>query len=284
MLMTTAGVYAFPDSESVYDALRRSGKPVRWLGETIFGEEILCAETGGDALPAVLTTAGCHATETAGVIGALRLLVELKTRHKVYVVPLRDPFGFNDFSHCLSALLRRAVSVATYADAMRELRSGGRVVREERDLWLGLVGEYGVALLDTNDPLGYQVLFRRLKELLPSNAEAREALRGRRMFIPPLTPSIEATGLYGRTYTTVVDSTGEILSLSNYFGRDDAPNEVAYVQRLADEVRPGLTVDCHEDPASDGFYVPARTLPSDPAGSERIANAMIDAVQAAGLR
>src|SRR6266852_965435 len=107
-----------PTSASVHDALRATGKPVRRLGSAFGGEEILCVETGGESLPPILITAGAHTPEAAGVVAALRLLDELETDRKTYVIPLRDPFGFNNFDYCLSALLGRPTTVASHAETV----------------------------------------------------------------------------------------------------------------------------------------------------------------------
>lgn len=89
-----------PTRASVHEVLRGSGKPVRRLGPAFGGEEILCGETGGERLPSILITAGCHTPEAAGVVAALRLPDGLQTDLKTCVIPLRDPFGFNDFDAC----------------------------------------------------------------------------------------------------------------------------------------------------------------------------------------
>src|SRR6266852_337373 len=129
-----------PRSASVHDALRASGKPVRRLGSAFGGEEILCVETGGESLPPILITAGAHTPEAAGVVAALRLLDELETDRKTYVVPLRDPFGFHDVDHCLSTLLGQPTAVASYDEVVALLRTSGAHLSERDGLAVGLLG------------------------------------------------------------------------------------------------------------------------------------------------
>src|SRR5262245_54226335 len=133
----------FPSSRSVYEALRASGKPLRRLGITLGGEEIVCAETGGERRPAILVTAGAHSPEVAGVLGGLRILEKIQTEHKTYVIPMRDPFGFNDFDHCLGFLLDQRVTVRSHAEGVALLERYGTVLLRSADFCLALLGEIG---------------------------------------------------------------------------------------------------------------------------------------------
>jgi hypothetical protein len=68
-------------------------------------------------------------------------------------------------------------------------------------------------------------------------------------------PDVEGTGETLRCWQGVVSGMGEWLHLNRFFGRDDAPAEVAAVDRLMQSVRPGLTCDLHEGNGS-GFWLP----------------------------
>ena len=52
-----------------------------------------------------------------------------------------------------------------------------------------------------------------------------------------------------------LSESGEWMHLNRFFGRDDAPPEVAAVDRLMQTIRPGLTCDLHEG-ATNGFWMP----------------------------
>jgi hypothetical protein len=271
-----------PTSASVHQAIRWSGKPVRQLGPAFGGEEILVAETGGERLPPILITAGCHTPEVAGVVAALRLLDELRTDRKTYVIPLRDPFGFNDFEHCLSALVGWPVTVESHADTVALLRRDAAVIWDQNELAIGLVGETAVVSMDTHgDPHGYDFALGELNRVIASGPAVFTALRGRRFFLPAGLPTSEGAGRFGRTYTGFVSSEGKTLSLSQFFDRADAPPEVAGLRAFVDAIKPGITFDCHED-GGHAFYLPARRKPDEPERSERIVRAMRDAVEAAG--
>lgn len=274
--------HPLPTSASVHEVLRRSGKPVRRLGSAFGGEEVLYAQTGGERLPPILITAGCHTPEAAGVVATLRLLDELQTDRKTYVIPLRDPFGFNDFDHCLSALLGRPAVVASHAETVALLRPDGALIWDRRDLAIGLLGEAAIVTMDTHDdPHGYDFVLGELNRVNTDEPSVVEALRGRRFFVPSLLPTSEGAGRYGRTYTGFVSPEGKTLSLSQFFDRDDAPPEVRCLKELVDAVKPGITFDCHED-GGHAFYLPARRKPDEPERSERIVRAMRDAVEAGG--
>ncbi|MGH2457593.1 MAG: hypothetical protein ACRDIY_01860 [Chloroflexota bacterium] len=273
----------FPSSASVNEALRRGGKRVWSLGKVFGGEEILCAEAGGEKRPAILVTAGAHSPEAAGVVASLRILDELSTSHKVYVIPMRDPFGFNCFDHCLSALLGRPVVVRSHQDVVARLRQDAEIVWDGGELVVGLIGDVGIVTMDTADePMGYEVILRALHAVARQQPALTDALRGRRFFVPSSTPKTEGAGRFGRTYTGVVSPEGQILSLSQFFGRDDAPPEVAYLDAFVREMKPGLTFDCHEDCGGPEFYLPARRHQVEPERAERIVRAMWTAVEEAG--
>jgi hypothetical protein len=271
-----------PTSASVHEVLRKSGKSVGRLGPAFGGEEVLCVETGGERLPPILITAGCHTPEVAGVVAALRLLEELQTDRKTYVIPLRDPFGFNDFDHCLSALLGRPATVASHAEIVALLRQDGTPIWDRHELAIGFLDESAIVSMDTHDdPHGYDFVLGELNRVIVGEPAVFEALRGRRFFIPSGLPTSEGAGRYGRTYTGFVSPEGKPLSLSQFFDRDDAPPEVCCLRELVDAIKPGITFDCHED-GGRAFYLPGRRKPAEPERSERIARAMRDAVEAAG--
>jgi hypothetical protein len=270
-------------SSSVNKILRRSGKQLHSLGRGVFDEEILCAQLGGDRLPAILITAGTHTPEAAGVFAAIRLLEQIRTDHRTYMVPMRDPFGFNDFSHCMSTLVGREVLIQTHEDAVAVLESSATIIWREPRLLIGNIGKHSVALFDSADERqGWERAIERINELFKEQPSVQAALRGRRIFMPPQTPTTEGTGRFGRTYTAVVDSDGKLLSLSQFFGRPEAPLEVSQLESFVRAIRPGVTFDCHEDNYGEAFYMPARRLAGHEAESEMLANAMLDAVSAGG--
>jgi predicted deacylase len=87
------------NSKDVLDVLYDSGKPLQEWGKAIDGTPLLSARMGGDKQPVIFITAGSHATETAGVHAALNMLERVETEHEVYILPLRDPFGFAGLIH-----------------------------------------------------------------------------------------------------------------------------------------------------------------------------------------
>ena len=47
----------------------------------------------------------------------IRVLTELETEHRTYVIPLRDPFGFNDIAYCLGRLVGRRLTIESHSSA-----------------------------------------------------------------------------------------------------------------------------------------------------------------------
>ena len=80
-------------------------------------------------------------------------------------------------------------------------------------------------------------------------------LLGRAVLLLNSTSDIDGSGAMQRCYHTVLSAAGEWLHLNRFFGREDAPPEVAAVDSLVQTVRPGLTCDLHEG-NGDGFWMP----------------------------
>jgi hypothetical protein len=195
---------------------------------------------------------------------------------------LRDPFGFNDFDHCLSALVGAPTTVASHGDIVGLLQQVGTLYWNRDDLAIGLLGDRAIVSMETgDDPLGYDLTLGYLNHALARDPSLLPALSGRRFFVPSSMPTSEGAGRFGRTYTGFVSAEGKTLSVSQFFARDDAPPEVACLQALVDEIKPAITFDLHED-GGRGFYLPARRKPTELERSERIVRAMRDAVAAAG--
>ena len=90
--------------------LDESACEVRSLGKVMGGYDVLCAVAGGAKEPAIVITAGAHADELGGVYGALTCCANSETEHRLYVIPVRDPFGFEGYRgsiyHASAACLR----------------------------------------------------------------------------------------------------------------------------------------------------------------------------------
>ena len=254
-------------TKNVLDALRASGYPLREWGRAVDGAPMLAARAGGDKLPAIFITAGVHSTETAGVHAALNLLRTLDTEHAVYVLPLRDPFGFAGARHCLSVAAGRPVDVLSHDMALEYLQGHGHLLRREGDVWLFTLGDFGFIWgppkpgLDAFWDMYSQVAGKWLRE----EPEAFRPLWGRRVMLIMDLIDVEDAGALQRCWHAVMSEKGEWLHLNRFFGRVDAPSEVAALEQLMQAVRPGLTCDLHEGNGA-GFWMP---IPR-PAGNEQL--------------
>ena len=244
-------------TEDVLEKLRQSGKPLQEWGRAVDGTPMLAARTGGDKQPAIFITAGSHCTETAGVHSALNLLEMLDTEHEVHVLPLRDPFGFGGVNHCLSFATGQPVWVASHLQALETLQEKARLLWSEGELHLFLLGEIGFLWHSLKLPSESRFIsmHSRMLKLATDEPGVLEPLRGRRVMLLNAMPDVEGTGEIGRCWQAVVSASGEWLHLNRFFGREDAPGEVAAVDQILQRVRPGLTLDLHEGNGS-GFWMP----------------------------
>jgi hypothetical protein len=241
----------------VFQALHDSGKPLHEWGRSVDNQPMLAVRSGGDRQPPIFITAGAHSTETAGVHAALNLLHALDTEFEVHILPLRDPFGFAGAQHCLSHAAGQPVEVASHRGALDFLQANAHLVWHEGAVQLFRLGEFG--FLWAAKELPSETAFTRLHSRMLSLAQEQPStlvpLRGKRVMILQAMPDVEGTGELGRCWHGLVTQAGEWMHLNRLFGRDDAPGEVAAVDRLMQAVRPGLTLDLHEG-NGQGFWMP----------------------------
>ena len=243
---------------AVMGALRASGKPLHEWGRAIDGTPLLAARTGGAKQPAIFITAGSHAPETAGVHAALNLLRMLDTEHETHVLPLRDPLGFDGVNHALSFALGQPVAVSDYTGALEFLRARGKLLWREETLRVFMLGETGF-MWDTPQ-LGAERMMSMVARLVTLTREEPAALKplwGKRVMAMCASVGVEGTGEMRRCWHGVFSAGGEWLHLNRFFGRADAPSEVAAVDQLMQTIRPGLTCDLHEGNGA-GFWMPMR--------------------------
>jgi hypothetical protein len=252
--MTVRGEYL--TTSDVLEALRDSGKPLHEWGLAVDGTPLLAARTGGERKPAIFITAGSHAPEAAGVYAALELLRALETEHETHVLPLRDPLGFDGVNRCLSFAARRPVQVSSHRAALDYLSANGRLLLRDGEARIFLLGGMGF-MWDLPTPGVENAMFMNahLRALLRDAPVPLEPLRGARLMVLCDLTDVDGAGEMQRCFHLVIGAEGELMHLNRYFGRNDAPSEVAAVDRLMQAVRPGLTCDLHEGNGR-GFWMP----------------------------
>ena len=251
----------------VLDALRASGKPLQEWGKAVDGTPLRTARAGGDRQPAIFITAGAHATETAGVHGALNLLNLLETEHELHVLPLRDPFGFAGVNHCLGFAAGERVELANASETLEYLRSRGQLLWEQPDMCVFRLGDFGFVwnaprpALDT-----FWTAHAAVRALIYTDPDRLRPRWGRRVMLLHVTSDVEGSGEMQRCFHMAMSQAGEYLHLNRFFGRADAPAEVRAVEQLMEAARPGLTCDLHEG-NGQGFWMP---IPRPALNSERV--------------
>jgi hypothetical protein len=269
-------------TDDVLEALRASGKPLHEWGRAIDGTPMLAARTGGDKQPAIFITAGAHAIENGGVHAALGLLERLDTEHEVHVLPLRDPFGFAGVNHCLSFAAGHTVKVLNHDSVLDYLLVHGQQVWHEGDLYLFKLGDLGFIwnILKPGHE-SFWDMFDLVGQLARDDPEVLKPLWGKSvMFVNPMVYA-EGDGEMLRCWHHVLSAKGDSLHLNRFFGRHDAPPEVAAVDRLMQTVRPGLTCDLHEG-HGEGFWMPMRKPKENPERVFEMTRAFFDYIHARG--
>lgn len=240
----------------VLDILQVSGKSVREWGRAVDGTPMLAACTGGDRQPPIFITAGAHATETAGVHAALRLLETLDSEREVHVLPLRDPLGFAGVGRCLSFAAGRREDDLEPRESLDFLQAHGEEILEEGELRLFQLGRFGF-LWGPNRP-GLETFweeFGLMGRLARERPEILKPLLGKSIMLVDPAAQIDGSEGVRRCWHSVLSGEGEWLHLNRFFGRADAPSEVAAVDHLLTTLKPGLICDLHEGNGR-GFWMP----------------------------
>ncbi len=272
--------------ELLEDAHRRAAS-VTTLGHTIDGSPIVVARGGGDKTPAIFITAGSHSTEQAGVSAAVELIDGLDTEHAVYVIPTRDPVGFQGYAHALSLSLGDSAQADSFDQVEGLLRQHGEILFEEDDLLLVLIGDYGYALSrpQPGRACPQYHFYQRLQRLRTEEPARLDPLRGRRVFMTPGQSGVAGTGDFGRAYTLIISLEGEVLHINRFHDTVWSPVEPRVTRDLMARIQPGISFDLHESQLMDDrFFLSARRQP-DPENEkleQKGATAIIEAIVASG--
>ncbi|MFH1566406.1 MAG: hypothetical protein ABIL09_00285, partial [Gemmatimonadota bacterium] len=183
--------------------------------------------------------------------------------------------------------LGQAPTFSSYDEVEGILRREGRILFEEDDLVLSLLGDYGYTCgrpgADDRCPQGR--FYSRLQALAREQPAVLEPLRGRRVYMAPGQPGIAGSGDFGRAYTLVISLDGEVLHLNRFHDTAWAPVEPRVTVELMARIRPGISFDIHESQyQGDRYWLSARRQmdAEGEAWERKAARATIQAVADAG--
>lgn len=254
--MPSLSIHPDYTTKDILEILRASGKPTQEWGHAIDGTPLLSVRSGGDKKPAIFITAGVHSDETAGIHAALNLLNLLDTEHEVHVLPLRDPYGFAGVNHCLSFAGQKPVQLNSHAETLEYLKENANLIWCEGEMFIFKLGEVGFVWNPLAADLdSFWEMFNQMMHLSKTNLQILQPLLGRSMMLINADVESEGSKEMQRCWHSFLSKQGEWLHLNRFFGRADAPPEVAAVDKLMLTVRPGLTCDLHEGNGS-GFWMP----------------------------
>ena len=131
--------------EQVVAAFSRLGLPSRRIGTAPYGLDIYAYRVG-EAGPTGMVTAGAHAEEVAGVATAYSLAARFQPGLQGWIVPCRDPLGWDGFRRNLARAVGRPVRIRSHHDVVELIKREGEPI---------LLGDVTVGIID-------QVAFSRL--------------------------------------------------------------------------------------------------------------------------
>lgn len=253
------------------------GQPVP-LTTTALDEPVWLGRFGGDRQPAIVITAGSHADEIAGVFAALELARTIRIDHAVYIIPCRDPLGWNGFAATLRRVAPESGSVSKHDEAVTILRAHD-VLYDDGTLVIARVGGLAFASEPTGAWISTHITRHKLPALLAEDHELATTLRNTRILVPGNVEANDGRTPYSYGGHTAYVGEGYGAHLNRFFDRGDGPVEVAALRQFVDQIRPGLTLDLHEG-FSSHYYLFLH--PASTAETCELAQVMIDAVRASG--
>lgn len=243
-------------STSLNLAIALAGYKHRIIATQPYDRRILCVEAGGNStsLPPILVTAGVHADEPAGILAAFRLIEQLRTRRRVFVVPCRDPLGFDGLRRSLQLALGSEEPLGDWRHLQQVLLEHGQVLHSDEDIVIAIVDELAFTVFP---PCRHApaTLGKHLGQLFKQNPSLIHQLKERRLLVPGGRLLFEAWDPFGPAGATrLITSYGGISNLDGLFGVPCPPADVASLRAMIDELQPALTLDLHEG-GVDGFYM-----------------------------
>lgn len=252
---------SFPDIHNVRDMMRwLDGEGIRYssLGDTAMGDPILMIHKEGAGDP-VMITSGAHAGEPAGVFASLMLLKNWKYKNPLYMVPLRDPFGFQGYEACLNHAAGKSLPFQTHEELWRILKENCTELLYEDSTFL-LVDINGILLTNQIRPkkiVGPRGVELKVNEVLSSHPELIPKCAGKRIVFPSNAGDAENVWDFYRAFSAEITPAGVVADMNRRFGTDQEPNEVKFLRQLCDEVKPPVVLDLHEGQGSSYyFFVP----------------------------
>lgn len=259
-----------------FDALKL---PRRLLGRTLFDLPIYAYRVGDNTGTKIMVTAGAHAEEVAGVVTAYNLAQNHPSGWQGWIVPCRDPLGWDGFRRSLARAVGEDIPVHNHREVVAVLRRHGEVW-EAAGAVVGLVGNLAFFALPEDhpeiaDPGDYAHAF------FAEHDAIRARVAGHRIMVHGSPDLAEGRDIYdwGGGPTLYVTEDGRVGNFNRFFSDDRPPAEVAFLGDFTTEVRPEWILDLHENYGSE------YSLYANVSGElgERAAQAMTRAVAARGV-
>ena len=227
---------------------KRNNLKTEQIGTTLFGRGIhIIDKPGRSDLPPILITSGSHATEPAGILGALEMARTIDIDRRVVILPIRDPLGWEGYANYLSLASGQEITLEDDTDLHALLPSLGEVIYQDEDITVVLVGEVSfLAMSVQKSGRGPMDIWKHLHGLIDRDPSVVQRLQNRRLILPENLPDVDGCGMYKHAFTAWVTPEGGVANFNRMFSYPDAPTEVAVLAKLVRDIRPSLVVDMHE--------------------------------------
>jgi hypothetical protein len=254
------------------------------VGNQQFCREVLLVKAGGttsDPAP-ILVTAGAHTDEPAGILAAYELIERIESKRAVYIIPCRDPLGFDGLRRCLQLELDTDEPLGDWRHLRTALLENGDVLFQDSELVIAIVGETAFVVYPPRENAATFFREHHWPSIIKQSPEIVEKMKMLRFMVPGDRLYFEDWDVFGpASATRYIIEEGKMRCPDTVIGTNppSVPTEVEGILAAIDEIKPAMTLDLHEG-GSDGFYMFADSPTSDL--EVKVAHAMSAAVSAGG--
>ena len=234
-------------SQALREAIEKSGHEYRVIGTQRHGREILMVRVGGtsESLQPALIACGAHTDEQATIMASLELMERIESERPVYIIPCRDPLGFDGMRRCMQLELGTDKELGDWEHLQQTLAENGEVLYHKDDLMIANLGEMVFAVYPSRENAATyfcENLWPKVKEEAP---ELVDRAKYRRFVLPADRLYFEEWDVFGpATATRYILDTGKLRCPDSVIGTIPPPLPFAVEEILAaiDEIKPGYDI------------------------------------------
>ncbi|MBN1313939.1 MAG: hypothetical protein JXA42_00660, partial [Anaerolineales bacterium] len=173
-------------SQALYEAIDRLGCEYRVIGSQRHGRDILLVKVGGtsNSLRPVLVACGAHTDEQATIFASIELIKRIQTERPVYIIPCRDPLGFDGLRRCMQLEMGTDQELGDWEHLQETLSDNGEVLYHKDDLMIANLGEMAFAAYPSRENAATHFCENLWPKVIEEKPDVIERAKYRRFMLP----------------------------------------------------------------------------------------------------